>query len=565
MRYSHLQIHLRVQGKQDYYPTLPASVVDATGHVLTSGPVSVHDPAELWYKRRTEPLFVRLVLPNGITQTKALRDDNHTWHDEITFIVGGCPNTFEWMQWSIVRLDSRKQGGPILEQPGMWDAWFQLWEKSEYSKDWCQVSIERYLREVPHSQNAIQLEMNGASCARALVLRLDSDMPQVVALPYNNASVLIIGLRDPSGIDAPQVLIGGYSPDAETILEFLRANALESIESMLEPRSNFAHKLLQDKFSDPVAATAAAYYLLRKRDWERLPAEWLDTLAERFAWIPDAGLINASSRIARGMTFNEAADLASSTLANMLQKGIPLFAEANFLLSDLLPLAEKAKQREEMKAIETIRMMLASSYPAGVSFGFVGNNPSAPIDIQRALLEVENKQGYRNIVEQSSVRNITVSTGLGPEIASLAIKESNVPHKVPGNAKKTLFLAKVFGINPNLLYVYENALMELKSLEKKIAVLEQDEEIRNALEFKKKTDALMAEYNITPGKLIHMILSWSLIPAGPNFRSTRLLKVYRNPKTGEEMKVHGGNDKALDSWKEKYGKGNVENWLVPKH
>jgi hypothetical protein len=40
-----------------------------------------------------------------------------------------------------------------------------------------------------------------------------------------------------------------------------------------------------------------------------------------------------------------------------------------------------------------------------------------------------------------------------------------------------------------------------------------------------------------------------------------VLKVYKNPHTGEVVETKGGNHKTLKEWKAEHGSATVESWL----
>lgn len=461
-----LQIQLVIRGERGYSRSfLPVSIVDARGQVLSTGTVTSRRPTELGYERGDNPVFVRLNLPNGTTETRPLLTGDRIWHDEVTFRVGDDVATSDWMAWSAARLDVKRQGGALLNQPGMEDAWFQLWEKTPDAVRWRQVPIELRLRELHRSREAIQLELGYSQYPRALVVRLDSDSPQIVSLPIFETSVLVMMLRTLSGRVKPRVVVGGYSPNAEAIMEFLRAGRLGSVETLLDPGSELAHRLLHLKVEDPIAATAAAYYLLRKRDWDRLPPLWLDNLAHWYEGIPDAQLIRAASRIERGMPIGDAANLAVETLSHFLDRGIPLFAEATWLLSDLLALAEKAEEPLDARMAKSLRKMLASSRPSGLSFGFAGNAPDRPMAAHDAFEQRQGTQSgqllaeaVRQIRDLSVLRPALLPSPLDLEPASRQLRVAvdalrtgvdvllSTPRRsVPGSAAKTLFLREVLG------------------------------------------------------------------------------------------------------------------------
>lgn len=458
-----LQIHLNAREPVSFLSLLPVNVIDARGQVLSAGTVTTQRATEFRYERGEAPLFVQLILPNGITETQPLQMPNGEWHNAVVFSIINDAATSDWMAWSTTRLDWTRHGGALLSQPGMKGAWFQLWEKAPASPRWRQIRMEEQLTSLPSSREAIQLELRFALNPRALVVRLDSNTPQVVSLPSERTSVLVTSLRTLSGVVTPRVVVGDYSPDAEAIMEFLRAGKLSPVESMLDPGSELAHRLLHNKVIDPIAATAAAYYLLRKRDWDRLPPQWLDNLANWNEGIPDAKLIRAMSKIERGMSMDSAVKLAVETLGRFLDHGIPIFAEASSLLSDLLALAEKAEEPLDTHTAKTLRMMLASARPTGLSFGFSGKAPDKPMAAHQAFKRrQEVRDGHRlaeaarQMVVLTDFETIRLPPALGNATSSRQLRVAAETLRrgvdvlltasqraVTGNSAKTLFLENV--------------------------------------------------------------------------------------------------------------------------
>ncbi len=468
-----LKIHLVVRGERGRSRSvLPVNVVDAHGQVLGTGTVTSSSATPLHYERGDLPVFVRMTLPNGTTATQPLLTADRLWRDEVTFSIGDDATTADWMAWSSARLNAKQRGGALLNQPGMKEAWFQLWEKSpvelHWREGWRQIPIRHQLRGMPRSYEALQLELEHSPHPRALVVRLDSASPQVVALPQTATSVLVTTVRSLSGTVAPQIVVGGFSPNAEAILEFLRAGRLGAVATMLDPGSELAHQLLRKKVEDPIAATAAAYYLLRKRDWERLPADWLDNLVNWFEDIPDARLIRAASRIERGMEIYDAARLAVNTLSHVFDHGIPWFAEATWLLGDLLAVAEKSEEPLQPQTVRSLRKMLASARPVGVTFGFAGNAPDRPMFAHDAF---ELRQGTRGgalvaeairqmqAISDSRPRALPAPQDLEPASRQFRVAVDTLStgvdmllplpaRAVPGSAAKTLFLRDLIDEGP---------------------------------------------------------------------------------------------------------------------
>ncbi|OOV93590.1 histone-like nucleoid-structuring protein, MvaT/MvaU family [Pseudomonas sp. MF4836] len=117
-------------------------------------------------------------------------------------------------------------------------------------------------------------------------------------------------------------------------------------------------------------------------------------------------------------------------------------------------------------------------------------------------------------------------------------------------------------------------LAEFRQLEKHLAeqlaaleVLKGDEGLAQEIEFEQKLRNLLGEY----GKSLREVIL-ILDPAASSrkgsapapikaTRRERLVKVYKNPHTGETIETKGGNHKQLKEWKSEFGAETVESWL----
>jgi hypothetical protein len=118
-------------------------------------------------------------------------------------------------------------------------------------------------------------------------------------------------------------------------------------------------------------------------------------------------------------------------------------------------------------------------------------------------------------------------------------------------------------------------LAEFRALEQKLAEqlaqmesMKSDAGLKREMEFEEKLKALMGQYD----KGLRDIVDLLDVNAGSGSRNTpkaapvrqrkeRVLKVYKNPETGELVETKGGNHKVLKAWKAQHGAQTVESWL----
>ena len=112
-------------------------------------------------------------------------------------------------------------------------------------------------------------------------------------------------------------------------------------------------------------------------------------------------------------------------------------------------------------------------------------------------------------------------------------------------------------------YYQKKQLMEQLAAE--LEKLEQDQALKQDLEFENKVRDLMKEYDKEPGDVVQILAaidpSIGVQHGAGSGRPKRPMKTYRNPHTGEVVKTRGGNHKTLNEWRKEYGKEAVQGWL----
>ena len=103
---------------------------------------------------------------------------------------------------------------------------------------------------------------------------------------------------------------------------------------------------------------------------------------------------------------------------------------------------------------------------------------------------------------------------------------------------------------------------ELKSIEKSAAFKKE-----NAIS--RSLNSLMKKHGCSKNDLITLLQEGSSVSSKPGRKSAtnstrkpRMLKVFKNPTTGETVETRGGNHKVLKAWKLKYPTANIEDWII---
>lgn len=117
-------------------------------------------------------------------------------------------------------------------------------------------------------------------------------------------------------------------------------------------------------------------------------------------------------------------------------------------------------------------------------------------------------------------------------------------------------------------------LAEFRQLEKHLAeqmaqleALKGDAGLAEEIKFEEKLRNLLGQYGKSLRDVIAILDPASLNRKGAALapikatRRERVVKVYKNPHTGETIETKGGNHKQLKEWKSEFGADTVESWL----
>ena len=117
-------------------------------------------------------------------------------------------------------------------------------------------------------------------------------------------------------------------------------------------------------------------------------------------------------------------------------------------------------------------------------------------------------------------------------------------------------------------------LAEFRQLEKHLAeqmaqleALKGDAGLAEEIKFEEKLRNLLGQYGKSLRDVIAILDPASLNRKGAASapikatRRERVVKVYKNPHTGETIETKGGNHRQLKEWKSEFGADTVESWL----
>ena len=120
----------------------------------------------------------------------------------------------------------------------------------------------------------------------------------------------------------------------------------------------------------------------------------------------------------------------------------------------------------------------------------------------------------------------------------------------------------------SLLTDYTLKQQQIEQLKAELEKLEQDDRLKNEIDFKNRLESLMKEFGKNARDVIATLDPRGEVanrdgksPKAGGTRRKRKLKVYCNPHSGDVIETRGGNHKQLKEWKEQYGSDVVEGWL----
>jgi hypothetical protein len=365
-------------GSENGY-ALPLKVLDAEGSVLAEGAASVDQPASFSILEEIGLVFVRLTWPSGRTETQRIDLQGHT-EASVTFSDSTiAPN--EWSAWAIPKLNPRTPlalgtGDVDLDLSRYDRVWLRLWRFEGGA--W----VEEPLKPTGTYRNrsAWQLDLTLASCPWLLQIGGSAVTWRFVSLPGGGPARVLITPRDSSDprADEMKVIVTGFRADAENLLEFLARDSMRAVNALADS-VNLAERLFAEKFQDPLAAVAGAYYLLRVDALNRVPCSWFENLSQQFAWLPDAAIVHCI-RLLREGNENQASPRSPITLFKQsLVRGWPVYSEGIALLQEAAAsLRGTFTKIEYQTSFNHVQDLGAAKAWAGASASFYGRLPNEP-------------------------------------------------------------------------------------------------------------------------------------------------------------------------------------------
>lgn len=357
---------------------LPVKVLDVQGTILAEELATTNQPAEFKLTVEYETVFVRLTWPSGKSETKKV-DLLPTVSTSVTFSDNKIAQN-EWSAWAIPRLSpltsmatSNRSRDMHIERYA--NVWLRVWcfDNGQWSLKPMTPRMQ-YKSEVARQ---IDLDLE----AKPHLLQVGgSDVPwRFVALPGAGPCRILITptySNDPR-TDPLKVVVTSFRSDAETLLEFLARDSIRAANTMANSQK-MAVTLFEKKFTDPIAAVAGAYYLLRIDDWDRVPLGWWENLSNNFTWIPDTAILHCVRLLRAGLKDEWARTEVLDLFKACLDRGWPLYDEGLQLLQEAGSLLRQIASWQDAEYFAKVETLATAKKWAGAALSFTGRDPAKP-------------------------------------------------------------------------------------------------------------------------------------------------------------------------------------------
>lgn len=357
---------------------LPIKVLDTNGTILANVLASLQQPAEFSLSDKLETVFVRLTWPSGKTETQRVSLlTNET--ARVTFSDEKIAR-HEWSAWAMPLLNSRSSRTIHDQSHGTSLAaylkvWLRIWQFGD--NNWHPMPIAPVMQY--KSEAARQIDLNLGAKPHLLQIGASNVPWRFVALPSGGPCRVLLTpneSKDPRA-DPLKIVVTSFRIDAETLLEFMARDSVRAANTMANS-AEMAVLLFEEKFNDPIAAIAGAYYLLRINNWERVPIGWWENLSHHFQWLPDTAIVHCIRLLRAGLE-NERAKVEAITLFKAcIDRGWPVYEAGLQLLQEASSLLRQIADPRDAEYFARVESLATAKTWAGAALSFYGKEPSKP-------------------------------------------------------------------------------------------------------------------------------------------------------------------------------------------
>ncbi len=363
---------------QSFGLALPVKVLDSSGTIIADGLASLQGPVEFELSNELQTVFVRLAWPSGKTETQRVILLVNA-KAEVSFSDAKIADN-DWSAWAIPLLkSSASQASSKRLSNASSDAYLKVWlriwqfEKGEWQKARIIPSMQ-YKSDVARQ---LDLDLD----AKPYLLQVGgSRVPwRFVALPGSGLCRILLtpnDSKDPRA-DSLKIVVTSFRTSAEMLLEFLSRDSVRAANIMANS-TELAVSLFAEKFTDPIAAIAGAYYLLRIEDWNRIPLWWWENLSNNFNWIPDGAIVHCIRLLRAGLKDDSERRDAINLFKACIDRGWPVYEEGLQLLQEAGSLLRYVADRNDAEYFVKVESLITAKIWAGATLSFYGKVPTKP-------------------------------------------------------------------------------------------------------------------------------------------------------------------------------------------
>ncbi len=334
-------------------------------------------------KSNYKKIFVRLTLPSQKTIIKEANFQENKIND-IVFSDNDLSSPHEWMAWAVPLIKENLKKYSVVESKkttveAFLNVWIRVWKFTGFQWSIVNPPIVSAFKDTLIRQFEIDLDES------IYLLQIGgSAVPwRFAALPGRGQCRILItpnSSKNPKA-DPIRVTVSSGRVEAENLLQYMSRESMRAASVMLSA-SNIATSLLYSKFTDPIAAIAGAYYLLKVGNWNKTDPNWWANLSDNFRSIPDCAILHCTFLLRNGIKDEEDQEIINSLFKQSLDNGWPIFSEGLLLLKEASEILKQSESNHKLVDyfLKVNSLYLASS-KSGTSLSFYGRIPDKPSSV----------------------------------------------------------------------------------------------------------------------------------------------------------------------------------------
>jgi hypothetical protein len=374
-----IRINIFTHGDYAYGQTpipLEVNVADHKSRLVETR--TAHTGGELFFPLDPGVYSITVITPSGSLIQKIVKlQPDESQQISMPLYEISPREDYEWAYMTQKHSLSQMGYEPLREQK-LTGAWLRFWVRSGAKHTLKKVTFDSY--ETPNGRFiTITNTPDTLSC-------LQVGGPAVpwkcVALPPQTTCKILIEAAVKENSLNVSVASGNMALDG--ILAYLERGELDTASKFEMSQLDLAEALVYQKQKDPISAAVGGYYILRRREINRLH-DWANNLANWFTWMPDGAIIHAWQLIyeyrENGDADTRLLEQARERLMEAVARGYPIYTEGLRLLRDGLLMMQQHSGVDN-PALQAAVNQAGGYYSAAdlttINTTFLGETPDNP-------------------------------------------------------------------------------------------------------------------------------------------------------------------------------------------